>query len=119
MRVISIIRPPTSRDNFSDHEHRVFTELIGASNQLMIPLNPMHGQFNCVGDLKRMNCYTLEREIGNVTSFCRRLPYFNHLCQNDQLALIKYGAVEIINMRSVLYFDQHEHYWNIFIVSSS
>ncbi|CAG2167282.1 unnamed protein product, partial [Oppiella nova] len=53
------------------------------------------------------------REIQNLISLSKNLNTFQDLCENDRIALIKYGCTDIICLRSVAYYNQPNEYWTL------
>ena len=49
----------------------------------------------------------MDRQIETLVEASKQLSLFNEICANDQLALIKYGAIEVSCMRQVVGFDVH------------
>ncbi|CAG2111893.1 unnamed protein product, partial [Medioppia subpectinata] len=46
-----------------------------------------------------------ESFVGRFVNVMKRLSAFQTICENDQIALIKYSSIEALLMRTALYFD--------------
>ncbi|CAG2102087.1 unnamed protein product [Medioppia subpectinata] len=69
---------------------------------------------NCIIDMKsRKRCTScrMKKDVEDVIALTKNIMSFNSLCFNDQLALIKYGLIEIVLLRySILYYINTD-YW--------
>ncbi|CAG2122577.1 unnamed protein product, partial [Medioppia subpectinata] len=54
-----------------------------------------------------------ERNVKKTVEFTKALTGFRDVCDNDQIALVKYGAIDVINLRSVSYWDNENDCWNV------
>ena len=69
----------------------------------------------CEDVVKLMAIY-FEQNVQKSITFGKNLSAFKSLCENDQVALIKYGGIEICSIRSVRYFNFEEQYWTLIVV---
>ncbi|CAG2100000.1 unnamed protein product [Medioppia subpectinata] len=53
------------------------------------------------------------REIQNVITLSKKLSTFQDLCEDDKIALIKYGFSDILCLRSVAYYDRPNEFWTL------
>ncbi|XP_054153775.1 nuclear hormone receptor HR96-like [Oppia nitens] len=115
MIIMPIIRPITDHQNFNDIEGRRFMELMGAVHIMKRPKNHVIREIQCRWDAKQVSYELLDRQIRDFTNFTLNLSEFNKICENDKISLVKYGCIEIINMRSVLFYDFDNQFFNIWI----
>ncbi|CAG2177973.1 unnamed protein product [Oppiella nova] len=55
-----------------------------------------------------------EYRIRDIIKMSKHLNGFRDLLESDRLILIKYSALEIINLRMILSFNFEEEYWDIY-----
>ena len=48
-----------------------------------------------------------EVTLNKLVQSSKRLTFFNELCNDDQIALFKYGALEVCCLRQVIGYDYH------------
>ncbi|CAG2175867.1 unnamed protein product [Oppiella nova] len=53
----------------------------------------------------------MDRDAKDVIKFTKKLNTFNNICANDQLALIKYGCLEVLLLRYTMLYDINTEYW--------
>ena len=114
---MSITKPLTYNFDFNTIQYKVFSELVNATNIIKVPkCKIITSEIQCLTEASRLMTWSLEQEIKKLLVFCKHLPQFKSLCDHDQLALFKYGCIEVINMRAVVFFNQQGNYWNLFMV---
>ncbi|CAG2099982.1 unnamed protein product [Medioppia subpectinata] len=64
-----------------------------------------------LNELNRICNMDMDKDIQKVIKFAKTLDSFNNLCLNDQLALIKYGGLELLILRYTILFDTDTDYW--------
>ncbi|CAG2175695.1 unnamed protein product [Oppiella nova] len=52
-----------------------------------------------IAELYRVSCEIISRDISHLTNYSKHLTTFNKMCPGDQLALIKYGSLEVLILR--------------------
>ena len=67
-------------------------------------------------DIDKLMAIYLEQMVQKTIKFSHNINAFMSLNENDQLALIKYGCIEICSIRSVRYFNFDHEYWNLVAV---
>ncbi|CAG2100008.1 unnamed protein product [Medioppia subpectinata] len=107
---------------FSCESCKVFFRRTAHKSQ--IPVCRFDG--NCIIDVKsRKRCTScrmkkciqmgmksyMEKDVEDLISSTKNLMSFNSLCFNDQLALIKYGCLELIILRFSTFYNINTDYW--------
>ncbi|CAG2100003.1 unnamed protein product [Medioppia subpectinata] len=54
-----------------------------------------------------------DKEVKNVITLSKSLSTFERICDNDRIALVKYGCMDILCLRSVTSYDTINEYWRI------
>ncbi|XP_054169173.1 nuclear hormone receptor HR96-like [Oppia nitens] len=112
---LPVLRPLTDySNNLNEIEGKQLNELLFAANFIRFTINS-----NVVYVINDINMYT--EYITNVytqgvqTFFCltNNLQTFNQLCETDKISLVKYGAIEILSVRSLETFNYEHQYWTI------
>ncbi|CAG2170428.1 unnamed protein product [Oppiella nova] len=65
-------------------------------------------------NLKQINivCSTmLDKDVLDLIQFTKSLTSFKNMCFNDQMALFKYGCLEILILRCSISYDTNTEYW--------
>ncbi|CAG2107505.1 unnamed protein product [Medioppia subpectinata] len=99
---------------FNEFEINKIRELLTAMNWIREPTGGMiTGELADPMQYKMTMATRFNKLIQNFTKMTKQLNSFNNLCGNDMIALIKYGCVENIMMRSVQYYNHRDRYWTI------
>ncbi|CAG2169151.1 unnamed protein product, partial [Oppiella nova] len=109
--LLPIARPLTDyRNNFNELEGYKLTELFSAISLIREPTTAKRVVEVVVYPQQMMGnlAARFEREIKKVVYFIKNLTGFRDVCENDQIALVKYGAIEVLNMRSIVYFNREK-----------
>ncbi|CAG2111037.1 unnamed protein product [Medioppia subpectinata] len=111
--VVPISRPLTDyRNNFNELEGNKLTEILFATDLIQEPISEVTSIINDMLEYRVKLTYKFTKEILNFPKLTNNVQAFNQLCQNDKIALVKYGAIEIINVRSALLFDTSTQCWS-------
>lgn len=105
--IVPISRPLTDyRNNFTEMEGNRLSELLAALKLMDCPFGEcVYKPDNCLDSLCCLSD-NMEMIIERLVQASKRLTLFNEICEEDQLALIKYGAIEVSCMRQVIGYDQ-------------
>ncbi|XP_054169198.1 nuclear receptor ROR-beta-like [Oppia nitens] len=80
--------------NYSERNRSVITSQISTPNEI-----------NCCMFFK------IDKGVRIITSAAKRLSAFRNICQRDQISLLKYGCIESVFMRSVVYYNWSIDCW--------
>lgn len=47
----------------------------------------------------------------------KKINAFKNMCQEDQLALLKGGCIEMMILRSLMQYDENENEWKVSILA--
>ncbi|CAG2171396.1 unnamed protein product [Oppiella nova] len=90
-------------------------ELLVAVNCIREPIgSTVTSEMSDVTEYKTTLVIRFSQKIQNFIKMAKNLDSFKTLCGNDRLALIKYGCVENLCMRSLQYYDLTHEYWTIY-----
>ncbi|XP_054157063.1 nuclear hormone receptor HR96-like [Oppia nitens] len=116
LMLYSIPKPIADDNSLTDVETSLMCELFGAlsvdksssSSDLSyaIPLNTIEELYEFCG-------HKFDDFLANIVRIARHLRPFANVCDNDQLALVKYGCLEIQMLRAWLWYDKWTHCWTI------
>jgi hypothetical protein len=109
--LLPIARPLTDyHNNFNELEGYKLTELFSAISLIREPTTAKRVVEVVVYPQQMMGnlAARFEREIKKVVYFIKNLTGFRDVCENDQIALVKYGAIEVLNMRSIVYYNREK-----------
>ncbi|CAG2103564.1 unnamed protein product [Medioppia subpectinata] len=99
---------------FNEFEINKIRELLIAMNWIREPTGgAITGELADPMQYKMTMVNRFNKLIQNFTKMTKQLNSFNNLCGDDMIALIKYGCVENIMMRSVQYYNHMDRYWTI------
>ncbi|XP_054169145.1 nuclear hormone receptor HR96-like [Oppia nitens] len=114
LSMIPISRQTISVETFNEQEGNRLTELFSAIKTLnnrspkhSIVINPD------LNEALRVIYKKFETDIKKIVKFSKGLFAFNGLCDDDQICLIKYSIIEIVNLRILLHFNPNHRIWNI------
>ena len=79
-------------------------------------INAFHKNTITGEDVGKLMAIYLEQMVGKTIAFSKGLTPFNRVCENDQIALIKYGCFQVCSIRSVRYFNFEGQYWTLVVV---
>ena len=120
LKVLTIIRPITDyNNNFNEMEGLRLSELLSAANALNIPTGKL--VFNTIGSYERLEAIVRNWELltHKLIQLSKLLTQFNDICSDDQIALIKYGCIEMCCLRQTVAYDLVNRYLKINYVSFS
>ncbi|CAG2100060.1 unnamed protein product [Medioppia subpectinata] len=121
----SVDRPVPQNSSFNDQEMCRLSELFGAIN-----LNPMTKitsdyQIDIVQNfmkksitgqvISKLFAVYLEQIVQKNVKISKHITAFGTMCESDQIALIKYGSIEICFLRSILYYNFQCEYWTLIL----
>ena len=114
---VPVDRPMTDRHTFNEFEGIKLAEVLKA-----IPLitDPFIKQIDSnITHLQQINSATnkFDRDVRNLVEFAKSLTAFREICEEDQIALIKYGCSEVVPLRSILFFNFETESFHVYIVS--
>ncbi|CAG2103563.1 unnamed protein product, partial [Medioppia subpectinata] len=99
---------------FNEFEINKIRELLTAVKWIREPTgNTITGELADLVQYKMTMATRFDRLIQNFIKMTKQLNPFNNLCGNDMIALIKYGCIENLLMRSLEYYNQKDRYWTI------
>ncbi|CAG2168562.1 unnamed protein product [Oppiella nova] len=114
MSLIPIARPVTDlTDKFNDLEMTRLAELLNATHILKSPVVPITSEAMTMDDGCNVWRYKCEQEILKIIKMSKCLDSFQKLCENDQIALVKYGSIEIYCLRLTLHYNFDKEYWTL------
>ncbi|CAG2106309.1 unnamed protein product [Medioppia subpectinata] len=114
MSVIPIARPISDLiDKFNDLEMNRLAELLNAMHMLKSPLVPITSEAMTMDDGCNVWRYKCEQEVLKIIKMSKSLEAFQGLCENDQIALVKYGCIEMHCLRLTLHYDFDKEYWTL------
>jgi len=103
--------------SFNTYECDKLIELFSAINFIREPTLPIEPVVTDMMNFKMAMVFKLDKEIRNFITVAQNLAEFDSLCENDRIALVKYGSVEIIGMRMIQFYNMAAQSWTIFMVS--
>ncbi|CAG2169271.1 unnamed protein product [Oppiella nova] len=104
--IIPIVRPITDyNNNFNAMESNRLTELLSASHILKMPYGSVKSVANTYLDAMEAIAEHMEQVIDKLVSMSKRLTLFNAVCVSDQIALIKYGSIEMVYLRQIIGYN--------------
>ncbi|CAG2105777.1 unnamed protein product [Medioppia subpectinata] len=95
------------RESFNELETNKLTELLRAMTVYPCPPPAVDTEYDNMIVIRQALSLKYENEIKNMVNVMQKLPIFGHICDNDRIALVKYGFIEIFLLRSVLGFNFH------------
>ncbi|XP_054169204.1 vitamin D3 receptor-like [Oppia nitens] len=101
-----------TNNSFNEIETKKLNELLSATNHMQRQFIPVSvsetTDFRKAIDFLK---FIAESHIKKLIKMCKNLNSFKLLCERDQLSLIKFGAIEMIKLRGIFYYDFiHEYY---------
>ncbi|CAG2108303.1 unnamed protein product [Medioppia subpectinata] len=106
MSVIPIGRPiDTSKTSFNQMEMNLLIELLEATKLMGLPLRGTTIEINNTDDYYSIMGYKFDRAIRTLTRVVKGLSAFNTICEEDKILLLKYSSIQVIFLRSILYFN--------------
>ncbi|XP_054169174.1 uncharacterized protein LOC128966351 [Oppia nitens] len=103
---VCIDRPLTDyNNNFNELEGNRITELLNAMKTFKKPFGPIVSQTNTYRESLCAYSEHLEQVIIKLGVISKCLQLFNSINLNDQIALIKYGSIEISCLRSIIGYN--------------
>ena len=104
--VMPVIRPLTDyQNNFNELESNRLTELLSALNIMKCPFGEVTAKAGNWEDAITAIADDFEVLIEKLVKTSKRLRFFNELCNDDQIALVKYGGLDVCSMRQVIGYD--------------
>ncbi|CAG2166098.1 unnamed protein product, partial [Oppiella nova] len=114
LAVIPIARPMAeNKTNFNETETHILIELMTSTKAMGLPLTKNTLEVSTIHDYYRTFVVKFEKGIRNVTKAVKGLTPFKNICESDQISLLKYGCIEVLIMRSILYFNYPEECFSI------
>ncbi|CAG2099961.1 unnamed protein product [Medioppia subpectinata] len=113
----AVFRPITDYNSgFNELEGKVFGELIDGLKCIQIETKgvgePMYMDIKGALDVFKIDH---ELRIRDIIAMSKCITGFNGLVESDRLTLIKYSALEIINLRMISCFNFEEGFWDIIL----
>ncbi|CAG2100789.1 unnamed protein product [Medioppia subpectinata] len=119
MSVIPIGRPiDTSKTSFNQMEMNLLIELLEATKLMGLPLRGATIEINNTDDYYSIMGYKFDRAIRTLTRVVKGLSAFNTICEEDKILLLKYSSIQVIFLRSILYFNDTADCVRVQVVSS-
>ncbi|CAG2101271.1 unnamed protein product [Medioppia subpectinata] len=114
MSVIPIARPVNPlTDQLNDIEMNRLAQLLNAMLVLKSPIIAITSEAMTEDDGCDVWRYHCEQEILKITKMSKLLEPFQKLCPNDQIALVKYGCVEMHFLRLTIHYNFDNEYWSV------
>ncbi|CAG2170573.1 unnamed protein product [Oppiella nova] len=101
--------------SFNTYECDKLIELFSAINFIREPTLPLEPVVTDMMNFKMAMVFKLDKEIRNFITVAQNVAEFDSLCENDRIALVKYGSVEIISMRMIQFYNVAAQSWTIFV----
>ncbi|CAG2172778.1 unnamed protein product, partial [Oppiella nova] len=104
-------------DSFQEVQHMKLLELSSVTKMFTTPLSlgPVFKITN-IDVFNGVYNEFCDKEIRNVITLSKNLSTFQNICENDKIALVKYGCIDIICLRSLSFYNKSNEYWNIFLL---
>ncbi|XP_054164095.1 nuclear hormone receptor HR96-like [Oppia nitens] len=120
MSVIPIARPIDElTEKFNDLEINRLVELLNATHKLKSPEVPITSEAMTIEDGCKVWRFKVEQEIHKMIKMSKVLESFQKMCENDQIALMKYGCIEIFCMRLTMNYNFEREQWTYVTDDSS
>ena len=115
---VGIFRPLTDyRNNLTETESNVFTELINATKFLTVLISKeVSSEIKTYLEALHWVGFKWDQEIRKIIRTAKNLRAFKGICKNDQVNLLKFGSVEIAFFRSVICYEHQTETWNLALV---
>ncbi|CAG2099953.1 unnamed protein product [Medioppia subpectinata] len=110
-RMITI--PDLVNNEFTDKSSNCLRELMNATNVLQISSGRIITEVNTYLDEMVAIVKNAEQLVQRLVVMCKMLRGFNTICANDQIALLKYGSIELCSLRQFTGYDSTNHYLSI------
>ncbi|CAG2176243.1 unnamed protein product, partial [Oppiella nova] len=101
--------------SLNDVECNKLIELFNAINFIREPSLPTQPVISDILNLKVAMVQKLDNEIRRFINVAQNVSEFGYLCENDRIALIKYGAIEIICLRLIQFYNFDARHWTLFM----
>ncbi|CAG2168328.1 unnamed protein product [Oppiella nova] len=113
LRFTPVFRHIEDFHSFNELESKRLSELFSASNVFTCQSFSAENVFEMTDVLTvyRICGVIMDRDAKDVIKFTKKLNTFNNICANDQLALIKYGCLEVLLLRYTMLYDINTEYW--------
>ncbi|CAG2107506.1 unnamed protein product [Medioppia subpectinata] len=115
LSTVSIVRHISNFSiSFNEFEINKIRELLTALKWIREPTgNTVIAELDDPVQYKMTMAARFNTLILNFIQMTKQLNPFNNLCGNDMIALIKYGCIENLLMRSLEYYNPKDRYWTI------
>ncbi|CAG2100130.1 unnamed protein product [Medioppia subpectinata] len=98
------------------HESNCLLELLGAISHLTTPpipsSNAVNGFFRSPEELMNYSVEVFDSYLSDFVDSIKKISAFQHICLNDQIALVKYGCLEVKMIRIGVSFDIKNKCWS-------
>ncbi|CAG2167281.1 unnamed protein product [Oppiella nova] len=102
----SVDRPIADYSNqLTELEANKLSELLDFSRGLRRPLDKTITEMIGTEDVKQALVLLFTDSLNHLVNGVKSLSEFKDFCGNDQISLVKYGCLDVINIRSVLFYD--------------
>ena len=106
--IVPVVRPVSDYTNtLNEMEGKRLEEVLTVFKEMEYAFEPYEYKSKNLTESNYFIRIEMDRQIETLVESSKQLSLFNQICPNDQLALIKYGAIEVSNMRQVVGFDVH------------
>ncbi|CAG2100788.1 unnamed protein product [Medioppia subpectinata] len=111
MPVIPIGRPIDGhKSDFNEIEMRMVTEVIQSATNMGGPYAKLVFEIDDNHSFQTVFSAKFDKCVRNVTKATKGLTAFNTICEDDRILLLKYSCIEVIFLRSILYFNGNIDY---------
>ena len=115
---ICIARPFTNYDKtYTEYEQYTLIELFQCFKSIPNSWERFEIiKINSILESPQPNNLFYEKGIRSLIEATKMLGVFQNICENDRIALVKYGSIDIICLRSILCYDLDNESWMIEMV---
>jgi len=117
LSVVPLFRQIPDYKGFNDLETNRLSELLSATNVFKYPLSTKNIiKITNFSEGMRLGFVIFDKYVKNLIKFTKNINPFIDLCENDRIALLKYGCMDLIVMRDILHYSQDIKYYSINLV---
>ncbi|CAG2102572.1 unnamed protein product [Medioppia subpectinata] len=119
LTVVPIFQTLTDYNGLNQLETRRVSELLMACKVLDYPMARNSVQITDKLEMIRLSTLRSENQIQDLITFSKGLTAFSDLCFTDQLALIKYGSLELMQIGFSMGYDIQNESFTIYLDSDN
>ena len=104
--IVPVVRPVSDYTNtLNEMEDKRLEEVLTVFKQMESAFESYEYKSKNLSESNYFIRIEMDRQIETLVEASKQLSLFNQICSNDQLALIKYGVIQVSVMRQVVGFD--------------